>query len=67
MDKPVRSDEDRGLPTSATIVVGGLALFGAVTLVSWLAGAVFAIMRVVIAVAVIAALVIWLVGRRTDG
>ncbi|MGY6502545.1 MAG: hypothetical protein ACXIVQ_16800 [Acidimicrobiales bacterium] len=66
MDKPVRSEEDRGLPMSATIVVGGLALFGAITLASWLIGAVFAIMRVVIAVAVIVGLIAWLVGRRTD-
>lgn len=62
----MRSDEDRGLPMSATIAIGGLALFGAITLASWLIGAVFAIMRVVIAVAVVVALVAWLVGRRTD-
>ena len=66
MNKPARANDDSRLPVSATIVVGGLALFGALTLVSWLLGALFGIMRFAIAIVVIVALIGWIAGRRLD-
>lgn len=66
MNKPVRTDEDSRLPISATIAIGGLALFGAITLVGWLVGALVGLAKFVIAAVVIVALVGWLAGRRLD-
>jgi hypothetical protein len=66
VEKPVRTNDDSRLPLSATLVIGGLALFGAITLVSWLIGLAFGILRFVIAVVVIVGLVGWVAGRRLD-
>ena len=64
MEKPVRTDDDSRLPLSATIAIGGLALLGAITLVTWLFGALIGILRFVIIAVVILALFSWLAGRR---
>lgn len=66
MEKPVRTDDDSRLPLSATIAIGGLALLGAITLVTWLLGALLGIVRFVIVAVVIVALLGWLAGRRLD-
>ena len=66
MEKPVRTDGDSRLPLSATIAIGGLALLGAITLVTWLLGALIGIVRFVIVAVVIVALLGWLAGRRLD-
>ena len=66
MEKPVRTDDDSGLPLSATIAIGGLAIFGAVTLVGWLLGALLGIVKFVLAAVVIVAVLGWLAGRRLD-
>lgn len=65
MNKPVRTD-DSSLPLSATIAVGALALFGAVTLLGWLFSAVIGLAKTIIAVVVIVAVVGWILGRRID-
>ncbi|MFP3907874.1 MAG: hypothetical protein ACLFWR_12640 [Acidimicrobiales bacterium] len=66
MEKPVRTDDDSRLPLSATIAIGGLAVFGAITLVSWVLGALIGIVKFVLAGVVIVALLSWLAGRRVD-
>lgn len=66
MEKPVRTDDDSRLPLSATIAIGGLAVFGAITLVSWVLGALIGIVKFVLAGVVIVALLGWLAGRRID-
>lgn len=66
MDKPVRTDEDSGLPLSATIAIGGLALLGAITVVSWLFGAIVTIIQIVIVIAVVIGVAGWLMGRKLD-
>jgi hypothetical protein len=66
VDKPVRTNDDTRMPLSATIVVGGLALFGAITLVTWVVAAVAGLAKFVIAVVVLMALVAWVAGRRMD-
>ncbi|MDZ7679379.1 MAG: hypothetical protein U5K29_12610 [Acidimicrobiales bacterium] len=66
MEKPVRTDDDSRLPLSATIAIGGLAVFGAITLVSWVFGALIGIVKFVLAGVVIVALLSWLTGRRID-
>ncbi|MFP4512991.1 MAG: hypothetical protein ACLFRV_08615 [Acidimicrobiales bacterium] len=66
MEKPVRTDDDSRLPLSATIAIGGLAVFGAITLVSWVLGALIGVVKFVLAGVVIVALLSWLAGRRVD-
>lgn len=65
MNKPVRADDDK-MPLAATIAIGGLALFGAITLIGWLFSVVVGFIRFGIAVVVIFAIISWLVGRRVD-
>lgn len=66
MNEPVRRDDDTKLPLAATVAIGGLALFGAITLVGWVISAVVGVAKTLIAIAVIVALVAWLGGRRLD-
>lgn len=66
MDKPVRTSDDSRLPLAASVAIGGLALFGAITLVGWLFSAVVGIAKFVIAVVVVLAVLSWLAGRRLD-
>lgn len=66
MDKPVRTSNDSKMPMAATVAIGGLAVFGALTLVMWLIGVIAGIAKFVIAVVVILALVSWAAGRRFD-
>ncbi|QGG96462.1 hypothetical protein [Actinomarinicola tropica] len=65
MDKPVRANDDK-MPLAATIAIGGLALFGAITLAGWLLSALVGFIRFGIAVVVIFAVISWLAGRRAD-
>lgn len=65
MNKPVRTD-DSSLPLSATIAIGALALFGAITLVGWIFSAIIGLAKTIIAVVVIVAVVGWILGRRLD-
>lgn len=64
MNKPVPAHDDDRLPLSATIAIGGLALFGAVTLVGWLLSAIMGLAKTIIAVVVIIAVIGWIAGRR---
>lgn len=66
MDKPVRANDDTRLPATTTIIVGGLALFGAITLVGWIFSAVVGIVKLIIAVVVVVAILSWIAGRRLD-
>jgi len=63
---PARPDDDRRLPVAATVAIGGLAVFGAITLVQWLLGAVLGLVRFGIAIVVVLAVLAWLFGRRAD-
>lgn len=65
MNKPVRSD-DKHMPLSATIAIGALAVFGAITLVGWIFSALIGLAKAIIAVVVIVAVVGWILGRRLD-
>lgn len=65
MNKPVRTDDDR-MPLAATIAIGGLALFGAITLLTWLFSAVVGFVKFAIAVVVVLAVIGWIAGRRLD-
>lgn len=64
MNKPVPADDDSRLPLAATIAIGGLALFGAITLLGWLLSIVMGLVKTIIAVVVIVAVVGWIFGRR---
>ncbi len=64
MNKPVPADDDSRLPLAATIAIGGLALFGAITLAGWLLSAVLGLVKTIIAVVVIIAVIGWITGRR---
>lgn len=64
MNKPVPAEDDSRLPLAATIALGGLALFGAITLAGWLLSAVLGLVKTVIAVVIIIAVVGWITGRR---
>lgn len=66
MNKPVRAADDSRLPLAATVAIGGLALFGAITLVAWLFSAIVGIAKLVVAIVVVLAIVSWLAGRRLD-
>jgi hypothetical protein len=66
VNKPVRTDDDSRLPLSATIAIGGLALFGAITLVGWVFSAVMGLAKAIIAVVVVVAVIGWIAGRRLD-
>lgn len=65
MNKPVRTNDDK-MPLAATIAIGGLALFGAITLLGWLLSAIVGFVKFGIAVVVVFAVISWLVGRRAD-
>jgi hypothetical protein len=57
-EKPERPQ----LPLSAVILIGALAVFGALAAIQWLVGAVFGVLRlglVVIVIVAIAGLVFW--------
>lgn len=65
--KPVRSKPDKpAMPLAATVAIGALAVFGAITLVGWAFGALFGILKMVILVVVAVAAGSWLIGRRID-
>lgn len=66
MNKPVRTDDNNSLPLSATVAIGALALFGAVTLLGWIFSALIGLAKTIIAVVVIVAIVGWIIGRRAD-
>jgi hypothetical protein len=63
MNKPVPANDDR-LPISTMLIVGGLALFGAITLVGWIIGFALGVLRFVIVVAVIVGVLGLVAGRR---
>jgi hypothetical protein len=67
MDKPVRTDDDDRLPLSATVVIGGLAVLGAISLVGWAVAFLAGLLRLVIIVVVVVAAVAWVGGRRFGG
>ncbi len=64
MNKPVRPDDDDRLPLSATVVIGGLAILGAITLIGWAVAFVAGLLKVAIIVVVIIAAIAWIGGRR---
>lgn len=65
--KPVRSASDKpAMPLAATVAIGALAVFGAITLLGWVFGALFGILKVVILIVVVVAAGSWLIGRRVD-
>ena len=65
-NEPVRSTDDKPMPLAATVAIGALAVLGAVTLIGWVFGALFGIIKLVILVVVVVAAVGWLLGRRVD-
>jgi hypothetical protein len=54
------------MPLAATVAIGALAVFGAITLLGWVFGALFGILKVVILIVVVVAAGSWLIGRRVD-
>jgi small-conductance mechanosensitive channel len=65
MNKPVRPDDDHArLPLSATVVIGGLALLGAISLIGWAISFLAGLVRFAIIVVVIVAAIAWIGGRR---
>lgn len=65
MNKPVPADDNDGrLPLSATVVIGGLAVLGAISLVGWAVAFLAGLVRFVIIVVVIVAAIAWIGGRR---
>jgi uncharacterized membrane protein len=65
-NEPVRPSTDKPMPMAATVAIGALALLGAITLLGWVFGALFGILKFVILVVVVVAAVAWLAGRRLD-
>ena len=64
---PARPDKPERPPSlAATVVVGGLAAFGAITLVQWLFASVIGLIRFGIAVVIVLAVLAWVVGRRAE-
>jgi hypothetical protein len=57
--------ERSGLPIGAVVLIGALALFGAVTLVQWALGFVFGLVKLAIVVAVVVAVVYLVRGPRS--
>ena len=64
MNKPVPADDDSRLPLSATVVIGGLAILGAISLVGWAVAFLAGLLRLAIIVVVVIAAVAWIGGRR---
>ena len=63
----IHDDEDTGLPWTAIVILGGLAILGAITLVQWVIGAVLGLIKLLIlAVVVIAvgSLILGFLARR---
>ena len=62
-DRPVSDEPERPrLPLPAMILIGALAVFGALAVVQWVIGALFGVLRVglvVVVIVAVAALVFW--------
>ncbi len=54
----------RTLSTPARVALGALAIFGAVTLVQWVVGALLGIIKLALVVVVTVAVGVWIVGAK---
>ena len=54
------------IPLLAVLLIGALALFGALTLVRWVIGAIFGLLTLVIVVAIVVAVMYAVVGARAN-
>lgn len=61
-DRPARG----GLSFPAVIVIGALAILGAITLVQWALSAVLGLIRVVILIVVVVAVGAWVVSAKAN-
>lgn len=61
-----REVPDRSGSPWPVIIIGGLALFGAISLVQWVFGFLFGLAKVAIVIAIVAAAVLLVRGPRAD-
>lgn len=66
MDELGAAEERPRLPLAAILVIGALALFGAITLVQWVLGAVFGLVKLLIVVAIVVAVLYAVMGARAN-
>jgi uncharacterized membrane protein len=66
-NEPIRpSTDDKPMSMAGMVVVGALAVLGAITLLGWVVGALFGFVKFVILAVVVVAAFAWLAGRRLD-
>jgi len=66
-NEPIRpSTDDKPMPLAATVAIGALAVFGAITLLGWVFGALVGILKTIIVIVAVIAAIAWLAGRRID-
>jgi Flp pilus assembly protein TadB len=61
-----RPPERRGLTTPGRILLGALAVFGAITLVQWVLVSILAIVKFLLLIVVVLAVGAWVVGAKSS-
>lgn len=57
---------DRSVSMPARVVVGALAIFGAITLVQWVIGALIGVVKFALVIVVVVAVAVWVVGAKSS-
>lgn len=65
-EHPTRSPERRGLTTPGRILLGALAVFGAITLMQWVLVSILAIVKFLLLIVVVLAVGAWVVGAKSS-
>lgn len=66
IERPERQQPQRRISIPAVIVIGGLAVFGAVTLVQWLLTSIIGIVKLIVAVVVLLGIAGWVVSAKAN-
>lgn len=64
--RPEWTDEDSGLGLLPKIAIGALAVFGAISLVSWVVGQLLGLVKLILFVVVVGALVAWAITAKSE-
>ncbi len=66
IEKHNKQQPQRRISAPAVIVIGGLAVFGAVTLVQWLLASILGLVKLIVAVVVLLGIAGWVVSAKAN-
>ncbi len=64
IERQQNSPAPRGISMPARVALGALAIFGAITLVQWVIGALIGVVKFALVVVVAVAVAVWIIGAK---